>query len=73
MGVTVLEAKNDAPVGADGDGPKVPPVAFELVEAIARKIETLRGGCGVEQGKNVLDFVEKVWPDFAAVPALIVT
>jgi hypothetical protein len=71
VGVSVLETKNDAPVGADGDGPKVPAIAFELVEAIAGKIESLRGSCGVEQGENVLDFVEMVRPDPAAVAALV--
>jgi glutamine synthetase type III len=71
MGVDVFEAKNDAPVGADSDGPKVLSITLELMEAIAGKIESLRGRCGVEQGKNVLDLGEKVLPDLVPLAALI--
>src|SRR6266849_6019181 len=35
--VTVIEAKDDAPVGTDGDAPKAGEVAFQQVQPEARK------------------------------------
>ena len=60
MGVAFLKAKNNAPVGPHGDRPVSLPVAFEWMEAIAGKIESLRRGGCVEHGQDAFDLIGQV-------------
>jgi len=54
--VAVLEPENDSPVSADSHGPEAFQVAFERVQAKARKVERLGRFGGVNRGKNALNF-----------------
>jgi len=56
----IFETENNPPVGANREGPVSFPIAFELVQAVAGKIESLRGGSGVQYAQNTLDFVGQV-------------
>src|SRR5208337_31697 len=61
--VAVFEAENDPPVGAHGDRPKPLQVALEGVQPVGLNIEARQGGCGVEQGQNLLDLAHMLGID----------
>jgi hypothetical protein len=69
-GVTILEPENDPPVCTNGDCPESFAVAFELMQAIAGKVEGLRRFRSIERGKNIFNSVGEVCPDLAAVALL---
>jgi len=71
--IAVLKAEDDPPVGAHGQRPEAPQIAFELVQAIARQIESLRCAGGIEEGQNFLDGIDKVRTDAPAVASLTKT
>ena len=66
----IFETENNPPVGANREGPVSFPIAFELVQAVAGKIESLRGGSGVQYAQNTLDFVGQVSAKAAAIVLL---
>lgn len=68
--VSILEAENDSRVCANGDGPESSAVAFELMEAIAGKVEGLGRFRGIERGQNILDSVDDICADLTAVTTL---
>jgi hypothetical protein len=50
--IGALEAKNDPPIRADRDAPKIRQIAFELVQPETRQIHVFRRGGSVEARKN---------------------
>ncbi len=68
--VSIFEAENDPPVGANCDGPESFAVTFELMQAIAGKVEGLGRLRGVEGGQNIFDSMDEVCPDLTAVATL---
>jgi len=66
----IFETENNPPVGAHRDGPVSLPIAFELVQAVAGKIESLRRGSSVQDRQNTLDFVGQVSAKAAAIVLL---
>jgi len=71
--VAVLKAEDDPPVGAHGQGPEAPQIAFKPVQAIAGQIESLRRAGGIEESQNLLNGIDKLRTDAAAVASLIKT
>jgi hypothetical protein len=69
-GVSILEAENDPPIGANSDGPESPAIALQLMEAIAGKVKRLWRFRGVESRENILDPVKDLGCDLAAVATL---
>jgi hypothetical protein len=53
--VSVLEAKRDSPVSADGHGPEAFQVAFERVQAIAGNVQRLGRFGDIEGRENTLN------------------
>ncbi len=71
--ITVLKAEDDPPVGTQGQRPEAPQIAFELVQAITRQVESLRCTGGIEKSQNFLNGIDKISTDAAAVTPLIKT
>jgi hypothetical protein len=70
-GIVSIKPEYDAPVGPHGHGPKPLQVAFELVQAITRKIEGLRRCRGIENSQNFLNRIHQIRPYPAAVATFI--
>jgi hypothetical protein len=69
-GVTIHESENDPLVGTNSNCSESFAVAFELVQAIAGKVEGLRRFRGIERGQDIFDSVDEVCPDLTAVATL---
>ena len=61
VGAAVLEAEDDAPVGADGDGPEAGAVAGEAVQAVAVQVEVLDVQGEVQALQDEADAVDVAW------------
>jgi hypothetical protein len=65
--VTVLEAKDNAPVSADSDAPKPDEVALQRVQPEARKVHILGPRRTVQKRKHAGDFIDVLGVQAAAV------
>src|ERR1022692_4534859 len=70
-GVILFKAEYNAPVGPHRDGPKPLQVAFQWVQTITGKINSLRRVGVIEAGKNILNHFQKIGANSAAVLAFI--
>jgi hypothetical protein len=68
--VSILKPENDPPVGANGNGPESFAVTFQLMQAVAGKIESVGRFRGVERGQNIFDSLDEVCPDLTGVVTL---
>jgi hypothetical protein len=59
-GVTSLEAKDDAPVRPDGNGPEAFKIARQAVQSKARQVHIFRPSCSVENGKDIFHFLSVI-------------
>jgi hypothetical protein len=69
--VTVIEAKDDAPVGADGDAPKAGEVAFQQVQPEARKVHILGACRAIQKRQHASDFIDVLGVQAAAVAVYV--
>ena len=53
-----VEAEDNPPVGANGDGPKALHFAFERMQAESRQVHMGNGGGGLKRGQNISQFAD---------------
>ena len=70
VSVAIFKTKDDTPVGANGHGPISLVITLKLVQTIAWKIESLRGGSGVQYCQNAVHFLDQVGAKAAAIVLL---
>ena len=69
--VVPFETEDDAPVCSHGHGPKATKISFERVQAIARYVQALWPGGGIENRKDSLDRIYQIGPYPCPIAAFI--
>lgn len=69
--VRALKSENDAPISPHRHRPESLQAAFQRVQAIPRKVHSLRRLCPIEPCKNVLHVLDQVVPYAAAITLLV--
>lgn len=69
-GVSSVETPDNPPVGADSDSPETSQITFQWVQAKTGQVHFFRPIGTIQNGKDVLDFVEYIRPYLGRVAAL---
>ena len=63
VGISLLETKDDAPVGPDSNAPEVPKIACQAMQSEAGQVHAFRLAGSVENGEDVFYFLSVISSD----------